>query len=82
MIAVAPQSNGSDTKTRLEALAEEVSASRLGLWSSCRLKFYFKYVAQIKKPATPALHVGKTLHGVLQSWSHAGGVVTSRSRKS
>ena len=70
MIAVAPN-NGSDIKTRLEALTEEVSASRLGLWSSCRLKFYFKYVLQLEKPATPALHVGKTVHAVLQSWNLA-----------
>lgn len=68
MIAVAPE-NGSDIKTRLEVLTEEVSASRLGLWTSCRLKFYFKYVAQITKPATPALHAGKTVHAVLQAWN-------------
>jgi len=71
MIAVAPQDNGTDIKTRLEVLTEEVSASRLNLWSSCRLKFYFRYVAQIQKAPTVALHVGKTLHGVLQSWNHS-----------
>jgi len=71
VIAVAPQSNGSDTKTRLEVLTEEVSASRLSLWTSCRLKFYFRYVAQIEKPATPALYVGKTVHAVLQAWNLA-----------
>jgi len=70
MIAVAPE-NGSDHKTRLEVLTEEVSASRLGLWTSCRLKFYFKYVAQILKPVTPALHAGKTVHAVLQAWNLA-----------
>jgi hypothetical protein len=70
VIAVAPN-NGSDAKTRIEVLTEEVSASRLNLWSQCRLKFYFRYVAQIKRPPTPALIVGKTLHGVLQSWSYA-----------
>ena len=70
MIAVAPDS-GSDTKTRLEVLTEEVSASRLGLWLSCRLKFYFKYVLQLDKPLTPALHVGKTVHAVLQAWNLA-----------
>jgi hypothetical protein len=69
MIAVA--SNGTDKKARLEVLKEEVSASRLGLWSSCRLKFYFKYVLQLEKPATPALHVGKTVHAVLQTWNMA-----------
>jgi putative RecB family exonuclease len=60
-----------DTKTRLEELREEVSASRLTLWSSCRLKFYFKYVMQLEKPATPALHVGKTVHAALQAWNMA-----------
>jgi putative RecB family exonuclease len=58
-------------KPLLEVLTEEVSASRLGLWSSCRLKFYFKYVLQLQKPATPALHVGKTVHAVLQAWNLA-----------
>jgi hypothetical protein len=70
MIATAPN-NGTDHKTRLEVLAEEVSASRLGLWSSCRLKFFFKYVLQIERSATGALHVGKTVHAVLQAWNMA-----------
>ncbi len=70
MIAVAPN-NGHDINRRPEVLAEEVSASRLGLWSSCRLKFYFKYVAQIKKPTTPPLHAGRTVHAVLQAWNLA-----------
>ncbi len=70
MIAIAPQ-KVADTKTRLEILTEEVSASRLTLWTQCRLKFFFRYVQLIQKPPTAALHVGKTLHGVLQSWSHA-----------
>jgi putative RecB family exonuclease len=69
MIAVAP--NGTDTKTRLEALTQEVSASRLNLWSSCRLKFYFRYVLQLSKPPTPALHLGKVVHSVLQQWNMA-----------
>ena len=70
MIAIAPD-NGIDSKTRLEVLTEEVSASRLGLWLSCRLKFYFKYIAQIQRAATPALHAGKTVHAVLQAWNLA-----------
>ena len=69
MIAVAQ--NGSDTKTRLEALTEEVSASRLNLWSTCRLKFYFRYVLQVSKPPTPALHLGKVVHSILQEWNMA-----------
>jgi CRISPR/Cas system-associated exonuclease Cas4 (RecB family) len=35
------------------------------------MKFYFRYVATLKKPPAPALHVGKTIHAVLQQWSLA-----------
>ena len=71
MIAVAPANNGTDTKTRIELLTEEVSASRLKLFLSCRLAFFYRYVAQVQKAPSVALHVGKTLHGVLQSWNSA-----------
>ncbi len=70
MIAHA-ENNGTDHKSIAELLIEEVSASRLKRWSTCRLQFYFHYVAQIKKPATPALAVGKVVHAVLQQWNHA-----------
>lgn len=39
--------NGSDIKVRLKVLTEEVSASRWGLWSACRLKFFFRYLRQV-----------------------------------
>jgi putative RecB family exonuclease len=52
-------------------LAEPVSASRINLFHSCRLKFYFRYVLKITKPASPALHVGKTVHAMLQEWRNA-----------
>src|SRR5438046_189880 len=48
-----------------------VSASRLGLFLQCRLKFYFRYVAQIHKPKTAALHVGSTVHETLKKWNKA-----------
>ncbi|MCE9610976.1 MAG: PD-(D/E)XK nuclease family protein [Chthoniobacter sp.] len=48
-----------------------VSPSRLTLFLQCRLKFYFRYVAQIAKPKTPALHVGSSVHGVLKAWNKA-----------
>jgi hypothetical protein len=35
---------------RREYLQKTISASRLGLWLQCRLKFYFRYIAQIQKP--------------------------------
>ena len=57
--------------SRVEELQQTVSASRLGLWHTCRLKFYFRYVLRLQKPPTPALHVGKVVHAVLQAWSMA-----------
>jgi ATP-dependent helicase/DNAse subunit B len=50
-------------------LEEPVSASRLNLFHGCRLKFYFRYVLKLTKAASPALHVGKTVHSMLQEWS-------------
>jgi CRISPR/Cas system-associated exonuclease Cas4 (RecB family) len=57
--------------SRVEELRKTVSASRLGLWQQCRLKFYFKYVLQLMKAPTPARHVGSVVHSVLQAWSKA-----------
>jgi putative RecB family exonuclease len=56
-------------KDRIEELQETISASRLGLWHACRLKFFFRYVQQIKKAPTPAMHAGATVHAVLQAWN-------------
>jgi len=55
----------------IEELTRTVSASRLSTWLQCRLKFHLRYVAGISKPPTAALHVGKTVHAVLQQWSLA-----------
>ena len=52
-------------------LTATISASRLGCWLQCRLKFYFRYVARIAKPNTPALHIGSVAHLVLQQWNLA-----------
>src|SRR5437879_1648501 len=57
-------------RTKEELLAT-ISASRLGTWLGCRLKFYFRYVAGISKPTTPAQHIGSAVHEVLQQWSLA-----------
>ena len=54
-----------------EELLRTVSASRLGTWLQCRLKFYFRYVAGITKPTPPARHVGTVVHAVLQQWNLA-----------
>ena len=52
-------------------LLSTISASRLGTWLSCRLKFYFRYVLGLRKPNTPARHLGKVVHAVLQQWNLA-----------
>jgi CRISPR/Cas system-associated exonuclease Cas4 (RecB family) len=68
MIAIHPDHTSKvDPVARI--LDEPVSASRLNLFHSCRLKFYFRYVLKISKPTSPALHVGKTVHAMLQEWS-------------
>lgn len=56
-------------KDPIAELQKTVSASRLGLWHSCRLKFFFRYIKQIKKAPTPSMHSGSTVHGVLQAWN-------------
>jgi len=52
-------------------LQRTVSASRLNTFHQCRLKFFFRYVAELEKPTTPALFVGKAIHAVLQTWNIA-----------
>jgi hypothetical protein len=71
VIAVAPQGNGTEFKSITEALVEEVSASRLKRWLTCKLQFFYHYVMQIKKPVTPPLAVGRVVHAVLQEWNRA-----------
>jgi RecB family exonuclease len=72
MIAVAePPATKPRPEERIEKLLRTVSASRLGCWHGCRLKFYFRYVLQIPKPPTPARHSGSVSHAVLQAWNLA-----------
>lgn len=58
-------------KDIITSLQNTVSASRLGLFLQCRLKFYFRYVLKLTKPKTPALHVGNSVHAVLKAWNKA-----------
>ena len=55
----------------IEDLITTVSASRLSCFQQCRLKFMFRYVLGLKKPKSPALHVGSTVHAVLRHWNMA-----------
>lgn len=54
-----------------EELLQTISASRLGTWLSCRLKFYFRYLASTPKPPSAAMRVGTIVHAVLQQWNLA-----------
>lgn len=70
----ATATSGAHTRTeekRIQTLQKTVSASRLSQFLSCRLKFYFKYVLQLEKPKSPALHVGSCIHGILRVWNKA-----------
>jgi putative RecB family exonuclease len=52
-------------------LQRTVSASRLNTFLQCRLKFWFRYVARLEKPKSPALHLGQAVHAVLKAWHKA-----------
>jgi len=54
---------------RIERLQQTVSPSRLGLWHSCRLKFFFRHILEIRKAPTSSMHCGSTVHGVLKVWN-------------
>jgi len=60
----------SPIEERTSVLDEPVSASRLNLFHSCRLKFMYRYVEKIQKPTSPALHVGKAVHYALQEMNN------------
>jgi putative RecB family exonuclease len=55
----------------VQSLQKTVSASRLSLYLSCRLKFFFRYVLKLKKPKSAALHVGGSVHATLKAWNKA-----------
>jgi CRISPR/Cas system-associated exonuclease Cas4 (RecB family) len=65
----APEPQTADA--RVEQLKTMVSASRLSLYLSCRLKYFFRYVLQLQKPKTAALHVGSSVHAALKAWNKA-----------
>lgn len=63
MIALAsPPKSGPST------LPDYISPSAAKSYLACSLRFYFERVAGIKKPTTPALHLGKAVHAALQAF--------------
>jgi putative RecB family exonuclease len=71
MIAIAPAAKAPTSPAPARDLTSVVSASRLNTFHACRLKFCFRYVMELLKPATAALFVGKAVHAALQQWSTA-----------
>lgn len=65
------QQTGRSEADTLAGLQQTVSASRLALFLQCRLRFYFRHVLGIPKARTPSLHVGKSVHAVLNAWNRA-----------
>lgn len=47
-------------------LPDYISPSAAKSYLACSLRFYLERVAEIKKPTTPALHLGKAVHAALQ----------------
>jgi len=66
-----PTFNAPTQREIVHGLQQTVSASRLSCFLQCRLRFFFRYVAKIKKPKTSALHVGSVVHEVLNQWNKA-----------
>jgi putative RecB family exonuclease len=63
MIALAdPQKSGTSI------LPAYISPSAAKSYLACSLRFYFERVLQIRKPTTPALHLGKAVHAALQAF--------------
>ena len=75
MIALAPAPPAAPARDPqdqiIDGLLRTISASRLSTFLSCRLKFYFQYVAGIVRPKSSSLHVGSTVHEVLKRWNKA-----------
>lgn len=51
-----------------QSLPQHISPTAAKSYLSCSLRFWFERVACIKKPTTPALHLGKAVHAALQSF--------------
>ena len=69
MIAINPELQLDEVDPVQRVLNEPVSPSRLHTFHGCRLKFYYRYIAKLVKPSSPALQVGKAVHAALQEWS-------------
>ena len=56
------------TAAPLAALPAHISPTAAKSYLSCSLRFWFERVACLRKPVTPALHLGKAVHAALQAF--------------
>lgn len=66
-----PPTSPPDVAPTIERLCQSVSPSRLTLFQSCRLKFFFRHVLRLRRAKAAALHVGGSVHEVLRAWNRA-----------
>ncbi|WP_285467719.1 PD-(D/E)XK nuclease family protein [Akkermansia sp. NBRC 115031] len=60
-----------ETSPSSDIRPDYLSPSSVKSYLSCSLRFFFERVAQIRKPTTVALHIGKAIHATLQSFNLA-----------
>jgi putative RecB family exonuclease len=65
---VSPPPFSTGLSQRAQHLPEHISPSAAKSYLSCSLRFWFERVACIRKPTTPALHLGKAVHAALQAF--------------
>lgn len=70
-IVATPPASPQDTASKVDELLKTVSASRLNTFHTCRLQFFFRYVAKLPKRKSGAQHVGSTVHHILKLWNLA-----------
>ena len=68
---VAPPTPPKETASQIDDLLKAVSASRLNTFHTCRLQFFFRYVARLPKRKSGAQHIGSTVHYILKLWNLA-----------
>ena len=51
-----------------QTLPQHISPTAAKSYLSCSLRFWFERIACIRKPTTPALHLGKAVHAALQAF--------------
>jgi len=71
MISPPVSKTSSNVLGRTNDPLEYISASRLKCFQTCRLQYFFRYVARIPTKTSPALLVGQVVHAVLQAWNLA-----------